>query len=81
LEAPDEPEALVGYYRKRHGLSDLHVDVSELRLKDGEVYYDDARVDLAYREAAEADREGAMGVSPGRVDSGQAVHVRDDSII
>jgi hypothetical protein len=51
LEGPDEPESLVAYYRKRHGLDVLHADVSELRLRGDEVYYDDTRVDLAYRDA------------------------------
>jgi hypothetical protein len=71
LEGPDEPEALVEYYRRRHGLSVLHADVSELRLKDGEVWYDDTRVDLAYRDAGILDLlqlvEEGVDVEPMRV--------------
>jgi DNA-binding transcriptional MerR regulator len=54
-DGPDEPEALVEYYRERHGLSVLHADVSELRLRGDEVWYDDRRVDLAYRDASVLD--------------------------
>jgi hypothetical protein len=54
-EGPDEPEALAEYYRTRHGLSVLHADVSELRLVGDDVFYGDARVDLAYRDASVLD--------------------------
>jgi hypothetical protein len=54
-EGPDEPEALADYYRTRHGLSVLHADVSELRLVGDDVFYGDARVDLAYRDASVLD--------------------------
>ena len=54
-DGPDEPEALVAYYRDRHGLSILHADVSELRLRGDEVLYGDSRVDLAYRDASVLD--------------------------
>jgi hypothetical protein len=69
-DGPDEPEALAAYYRERHGLPVLHADVSELRLRDGEVMYGDTRVDLAYRDAsvldlAEWTREG-VDVAPMR---------------
>jgi hypothetical protein len=50
LEGPDEPESLVRYYRERHGLRVLHADPAELRLRDGEVWYEDHRVDVAYRD-------------------------------
>jgi hypothetical protein len=51
LEGPDEPECLVQYYRDRHGIRVLHADPSELRLRDGEVWYEDSRVDVAYRDS------------------------------
>jgi len=54
-EGPDEPESLVTYYAKRHGLSMLHADVSELRLKGDEVWYQDTRIDLVYRDASVLD--------------------------
>jgi hypothetical protein len=49
-EGPDEPEALARYFADRHGLTVLHADPSELRLVGEEVYYGDARVDVAYRD-------------------------------
>ena len=54
-DGPDEPEALAAYYRERHGLSVLHADVSELRLRGDDVWYGDQRVDLAYRDASVLD--------------------------
>ena len=54
-EGPDEPESLAAYYVQRHGLSVLHADVSELRLKGDEVWYGDTRVDLVYRDSSVLD--------------------------
>ncbi len=69
-EGPDEPEALAAYYRERHGLSVLHADVSELRLRGDEVWYGDTRVDLAYRDASVLDlmelAEEGVDVAPMR---------------
>ena len=63
LEGIDEQRRLIEYFRTRHGLSMLHADPSELRLKDGEIRYGDERVDLVYRDysvldLAELEREG-----------------------
>ena len=55
IDGPDEMEALVEFYRERYGVSLLHADASELRLRGDEVYYGDARVDLAYRDASVLD--------------------------
>jgi len=55
IDGPDEMEALVEYYKERYGVSLLHADASELRLRGDEVYYGDARVDLAYRDASVLD--------------------------
>jgi len=69
-EGPDEPEALIAYYRKRHGLAVLHADVSELRLIDDDVWYGDTRVDLVYRDASVLDlmqlAEEGVDVAPMR---------------
>jgi hypothetical protein len=54
-EGPDEPDALAAYFRERHGIDVLHADVSELRLRGDDVYYGDALVDLAYRDASVLD--------------------------
>jgi hypothetical protein len=69
-DGPDEPEALAAYYRRRHGLSVLHADVSELRLRGEEVFYEDTQVDLAYRDASVLDlidlAEEGVDVAPMR---------------
>ncbi len=69
-EGPDEPDALAAYFQKRHGLSVLHADVSELRLRGDEVWYGDTRVHLAYRDASVLDlmelAEEGVDVAPMR---------------
>jgi hypothetical protein len=47
---PVEQAELARYYRDRHGLTVTHADPAELRLKDGEVWHEDTRVDVAYRD-------------------------------
>ena len=49
-DGPEEQSALAVYYREQHGLTILHADPAELRLKGGEVYYEDQRVDIGYRD-------------------------------
>ena len=55
IDGPDEMQALVDYYQDHYGVSVLHADASELHLRGEEVYYGDARVDLAYRDASVLD--------------------------
>ena len=50
LEGIDEQRRLVEYFRDRHGLETLHADPRELRMQGGEVYCEQARVDLVYRD-------------------------------
>ena len=38
IDGPDEMQALVEYYHERYGISVLHADASELRLRGDEVY-------------------------------------------
>ena len=66
-EGPDEPDALARYYQEHHGLAVLHADPSELRQVGDEVYFGDARVDVAYRDASILDLMGyrAEGVDIG----------------
>lgn len=52
---PDEQEELAHYYHLRYGTKVLHADPAELRLRGEEVYYNDDRVDLVYRDYAVAD--------------------------
>jgi hypothetical protein len=49
-DGPMEQEALAAYYRDQHGLTVMHADPAELRLKNGEVFYEDQRVDVTYRD-------------------------------
>ena len=55
LDGPDEPDALAAFFSERHHMPVLHADASELRLRGDEVYYGDARVDVAYRDASVLD--------------------------
>jgi hypothetical protein len=55
IDGPDEMQALVDYYQERYGITVLHADASELHLRGEEVFYGDARVDLAYRDASVLD--------------------------
>jgi hypothetical protein len=52
---PDEQEELAQYYHNRYGTKVLHADPAELTLRGEEVYYNDDRVDLVYRDYAVAD--------------------------
>lgn len=49
-DGPDEQSALSKYLSERHGLVITHADPRELSLRNGEVYYGDTRVDVAYRD-------------------------------
>jgi uncharacterized circularly permuted ATP-grasp superfamily protein len=55
IDGPDEMQALMDFYKERYGISVLHADASELKLRGDEVYYGDARVDLVYRDASVLD--------------------------
>jgi len=49
-EGPDEQSHLVEYYRARRGIELVHADPRELRLIDGDVFYEDVQIDVAYRD-------------------------------
>jgi hypothetical protein len=68
---PDEQEALARYYHDRYGLKVMHADPAELTVAGGEVLYEGAAIDLAYRDYAVGDlidleREG-VSVEPMRL--------------
>jgi hypothetical protein len=68
---PDEQEALAQFYHDRYGMRLMHADPAELVLDKGEVYYEGARVDLAYRDYPVSDlldleREG-INIEPMRL--------------
>jgi hypothetical protein len=50
LEGIDEQRRLVDWFRRHYRIEVLHADPSELRLVGDEVYCDDRRVDLVYRD-------------------------------
>ncbi|HEU4617894.1 MAG TPA: hypothetical protein VFV10_07620, partial [Gammaproteobacteria bacterium] len=49
-EGPNEQSHLVAYYEAQRGISFFHADPTELRLVGDEVYYEDACIDVAYRD-------------------------------
>lgn len=49
-EGPNEQSHLVTYFRTQRGIDVRHADPRELTLVDGEVYYEDTVVDVAYRD-------------------------------
>ena len=68
---PDEQAQLARYLQQRHGLTVMHADPSELELRNGAVWHDGERVDLAYRDYGvvdllELEAEG-VDVEPMRV--------------
>ena len=50
LEGIDEQRRLVEWFRRERRVEVLHADPAELRLVGDEVYYEDRRVDLVYRD-------------------------------
>ncbi len=48
-DGPVEFPALVEHYRKMHGMKVVYADANELHVKGGEVWYEDSRIDIAYR--------------------------------
>ena len=70
LEGIDEQRRLLEYFHARHGADMLHADPAELQMKGGEVFYEDHRVDLVYRDYSvldlvELERDG-VDVTPMR---------------
>ena len=49
-EGPDEQSVLSRLLASRHGLEVAHADPGELRVKGEEAYYEDMRIDIAYRD-------------------------------
>jgi carboxypeptidase Taq len=49
-DGPDEQAVLSEYLASRYGPTITHADPRELRVKDGEVYYEDTPIDVAYRD-------------------------------
>jgi hypothetical protein len=52
---PDEQEALAEYFHEHYGMRIMHADPAELSVRDGEVFYENELIDLAYRDYTVAD--------------------------
>jgi hypothetical protein len=68
----DEQAPLAEYYLQRHGLKIMHADPAELYIRDGEVWYEDSPVDIAYRDYEVRDlialeREEGVNIEPLRM--------------
>jgi carboxypeptidase Taq len=46
----DEQPELLRFLRERRGVTIVHADPRELRVQDGEVFYEDVAIDVAYRD-------------------------------
>lgn len=49
-DGPNEQSALIDFLSRRHDLTIAHADPRELRVKGDEVFYEDVRIDVAYRD-------------------------------
>jgi carboxypeptidase Taq len=49
-DGPNEQEVLSDHLSRRHNLTIAHADPRELRVEGEEVYYEDVRIDVAYRD-------------------------------
>src|ERR1700674_4605235 len=49
-DGPNEQSVLIDFLSRRHDLTIAHADPRELRVKGDEVFYDDVRIDVAYRD-------------------------------
>jgi len=49
-DGPIELEPLAEYYRETRGLNIVHADPSELYVRNNEVWFEDTKVDLGYRD-------------------------------
>ena len=49
-DGPHEQSVLIDFLSRRHDLTIAHADPRELRVKGDEVFYEDVRIDVAYRD-------------------------------
>jgi carboxypeptidase Taq len=49
-DGPNEQSALIDFLSRRHDLTIAHADPRELRVKRDEVFYEDVRIDVVYRD-------------------------------
>ncbi|MBI3763427.1 MAG: hypothetical protein HY260_16395, partial [Chloroflexi bacterium] len=71
-DGPNEQAVLTEYYRKNHGLTVVHADPAELYVKKGEVWYEDTRVDVGYRDyevrdLIELEKDEGLDIKPMKI--------------
>jgi hypothetical protein len=71
-DGPVEFAALVEHYRTMHGMKVVYADANELHVKGGEVWYEDSRIDIAYRgyeirDLLEMEKEEGLDITPFRI--------------
>jgi hypothetical protein len=71
-DGPVELDVLTNYYRDTRGLTVVHADPSELYVRDGEVWYENTKVDVGYRDyeirdLIYAEKEEGMDISAMRM--------------
>jgi carboxypeptidase Taq len=49
-DGPNEQSVLIDFLSRRHDLTIAHADPRELRVRGNEVFYEDVRIDVAYRD-------------------------------
>ena len=49
-EGPSEQAPLAQYFHERHGMTVVHADPKELSIRQGEVWYEETPIDIAYRD-------------------------------
>jgi len=71
-DGPAEFQALAEHYREMHGIKAVYADANELYAKDGEVWYEDSRIDIAYRgyeirDLLAMEKEDGLDIEPFKI--------------
>jgi hypothetical protein len=71
-DGPVEFAALVEHYREMHGIKIVYADANELYVKNGEVWYEDSQIDIAYRgyevrDLLDMEKEEGVDIQPFRI--------------
>jgi carboxypeptidase Taq len=76
-EGPEEQSHLVEYYRAARGIELEHADPRELRLVGDDVFYEDTRIDVAYRDYEIRDLLALEHEHGARLDAIRALFLRN----
>ncbi len=77
---PNEQPALIGYLRGKHDGAIVHADPRELRVAGEEVFYEDVRIDVAYRDYESRDLI-ALGLREGNELAGVRALFRQNRLV